>query len=166
MFYLRDIYINSAFLHSSSIFFSKWIVKRLYLIKVSKLQITNGNSNSYIKRYTLQIGEVEIYESYILAQLNEGITMNIEAVEKIIAIAKKHFPSQPFAYITIRKNSYAVDPMVYLKAFEIENFKAIAIVSDKFIDNHNVKIEKHFFNKPMNIFKTKEEAVTWAKTYL
>ncbi|MGH1388271.1 STAS/SEC14 domain-containing protein [Kordia sp.] len=130
------------------------------------MQIANGNSNSHIKKYTLQIGKVEIYENYMLAQLNEGITLNIESVGEIISIAHTHFPTQPFAYITIRKNSYAVDPMLYLKVFEIENLKAIAIVSDKFIDNHNVKIEKHFFNKPMNIFKTKEEAIIWSKTYL
>ena len=130
------------------------------------MQIANGNSNSYIKKYTLQIGKVEIYKNYMLAQLNEGITLNIESVGEIISIASKHFPTQPFAYITIRKNSYAVDPMLYLKVFEIENLKAIAIVSDKFIDNHNVKIEKHFFNKPMNIFKTKEEAIIWSKAYL
>lgn len=130
------------------------------------MRIANGNSNSFIKKYTLQIGKVEVYESYMLAQLNEGITLNIDSVGEIILIAKKHFPEKPFAYITIRKNSYAVDPMLYLKVFEIENLKAIAIVSDKFIDNHNVKIEKHFFNKPMSIFKTKDEAITWSKSHL
>ncbi|WP_420574227.1 STAS/SEC14 domain-containing protein [Kordia sp.] len=130
------------------------------------MQITNGNTNSFIKKYTLQIGEVEIYNDYMLAQLNEGITLNLESVHELIEIAQKHFPQQPFAYITIRKNSYAVDPMMYLKVFEIENLKAIAIVSDKFIDNHNVKIEKHFFNKPMSIFKTTNEAIYWAKSHL
>ncbi|MEM6687694.1 MAG: STAS/SEC14 domain-containing protein, partial [Bacteroidota bacterium] len=59
-----------------------------------------------------------------------------------------------------------VDPMVYLKVFEIQNLKAIAIVSDKFIDAHNVKIEKHFFNKPMQVFKTQKEAVIWINSFL
>jgi len=130
------------------------------------VHVINKNSNSHIKKYTLQIGEVEIYENYMVAQLNEGITLNIESVAEIIQIANKHFPTEPFAYITVRKNSYAVDPMLYLKVFEIENLKAITIVSNKFIDNHNVKIEKHFFNKPMRVFKTLEEAVTWSKTHL
>lgn len=130
------------------------------------MQIANGNKNSYLKKYVLSIGEVVIYEDYMLAQLNEGITLNIETVQEIVMIAKKHFPEKPFAYITVRKNSYAVDPMLYLKVFEIENLKAIAIVSKKYIDNHNVKIEKHFFNKPMNIFKTLPEAIDWAKSHL
>lgn len=130
------------------------------------MQIANENTNSYLKKYTLQIGKIEVYTNYMLAQLNEGITLNIESVSEILLIANKHFPKESFAYITIRKNSYAVDPMMYLKVFEIKNLKAIAIVSNKFIDNHNVKIEKHFFNKPMNIFKTLPEAVTWIKTYL
>lgn len=130
------------------------------------MQLTNGNKNSYLKRYLLSIGKIEIYEDYMVAQLNEGITLNIESVQEIILVAKKHFAQQPFSYITIRKNSYAVDPMLYLKVFEIENLKAIAIVSDKFIDNHNVKIEKHFFNKPMSIFKTLPEAISWAKNHL
>jgi len=130
------------------------------------LQLTNGHQNSYIQKYILNIGKIKIYEDYMVAQLNEGITLNVETVHEIILIAEKHFPKKPFAYITIRKNSYAVDPMLYLKVFEIENLKAIAIISSKFIDNHNVKIEKHFFNKPMNIFKTLSEAVSWAKQYL
>ena len=130
------------------------------------MQLTNGHQNSYIKKYTLGIGKIKIYEDYMVAQLNEGITLNIETVQEIILIAQKHFPKKPFAYITIRKHSYAVDPMMYLKVFEIENLKAIAIVSNKFIDSHNVKIEKHFFNKPMNIFKTLPDAVSWTKEYL
>lgn len=130
------------------------------------MQIANGNTNSYIKKYTLQIGKVEVYKTYLIAQLNEGITLNLESVGELLLISNKHFPKDPFAYITIRKNSYAVDPMMYLKIFEIENLKAIAIVSDKFLDNHNIKIEKHFFNKPMNIFKTLPEAITWATSLL
>ncbi|WP_430409415.1 STAS/SEC14 domain-containing protein [Kordia sp.] len=130
------------------------------------MQLANEHKNSHIKKYILSIGEIKIYEDYMVAQLNEGITLNIETVHEIILIAEKHFPKKPFAYITVRKHSYAVDPMLYLKVFEIENLKAIAIVSSKFIDNHNVKIEKHFFNKPMSIFKTILEAITWAKTYL
>ena len=130
------------------------------------MQIANQNTNSYIKKYTLQIGEVEIYTDYMLAQLNEGITLNIDTVSEIVSISNKHFPEKPFAYITVRKNSYAVDPMMYLKVFELENLKSIAVVSEKFIDNHNIKIEKHFFNKPMNIFKTLPEAITWATSHL
>jgi len=130
------------------------------------VHIANENTNSYIKKYTLQIGEVEIYDDYMLAQLNEGITLNVDTVSEIVSISYKHFPKKPFAYITVRKNSYAVDPMMYLKVFEIENLKSIAVVSKKFIDNHNIKIEKHFFNKPMNIFKTLPEAITWATSHL
>lgn len=130
------------------------------------MQIADEHRNSYIKKYTLQIGEVEVYENYMIAQLNEGITLNLESVRELLQISKTHFPKDPFVYITIRKNSYAVDPMMYLKVFEIENLKAVAIVSDKFIDTHNVKIEKHFFNKPMSIFKTLPEAITWATSHL
>lgn len=130
------------------------------------MKITDEHRNSYIKKYTLQIGEVEVYENYMIAQLNEGITLNLESVEELLLITKTHFPKDPFVYITVRKNSYAVDPMMYLKIFEIKNLKAIAIVSAKFIDNHNIKIEKHFFNKPMNIFETLPEAISWATAEL
>ncbi|MEM6718092.1 MAG: STAS/SEC14 domain-containing protein [Bacteroidota bacterium] len=130
------------------------------------MQIANENNNSYIKKYTLQVGEVEIYHNYMLAVINEGVTMNIDTASEVILIANKHFSATPFVYITVRKNSYSVDPMVYLKVIEIETLKAIAIVSDKFIDNHNVKIEKHFFNKPMQIFKTQEEAISWTNSLI
>lgn len=130
------------------------------------MHIANGHNKSYIKKYTLQVGEIEVYDTYIKAEINEGVTMNLETASELILISHKHFPTKPFVYITVRKNSYSVDPMVYLKVFEIENLKAIAIVSEKFIDNHNVKIEKHFFNKPMQIFKTKQEAIAWANSLL
>ncbi|MBC8754697.1 STAS/SEC14 domain-containing protein [Kordia sp. YSTF-M3] len=130
------------------------------------MQITNENKDSYIKKYTLQIGEVAVYENYMIAQLNEGITLNLDSIIEILHIKNEHFSKKPFAYITIRKNSYAVDPTMYLKVLEIENLKAIAIVSDKYIDSHNIKIEKHFFVKPMNIFKTLPEAITWATSHL
>lgn len=130
------------------------------------MQIANENTDSYLKRYILQIGEIEIYDNYMLAQLNEGITLDIDTVCEILTISQKHFPKKPFAYITIRKNSYAVDPTIYLKIFEIKNLKAIAIVSEKLIHVQNIKIEQHFYNKPMNIFKTLSEAITWVKSHL
>ena len=130
------------------------------------MQIANENTNSCLKKYVLHIGEVEIYDDFMLAQLNEGITLNIDTVGEILIIGRKHFPKKPFGYITIRKNSYAVDPTMYLKIFEIENLKAIAIVSEKIMDTHNIKIEKHFFNKPMNIFKSLPEAIIWVNTNL
>lgn len=130
------------------------------------MQVANGNNNSLIKKYALKIGQLEIYPNYAVAELNEGITLNEDSVAEMVSITHLHYANTPFAYITIRKNSYAVDPIMYLKIFEIENLKAIAIVSTKSLDNHNIKIERHFFKKPMNIFSSFKEALTWAKSYL
>lgn len=129
------------------------------------MELTNRDKNLCIKKYLLSIGSIKIYEDYIIAQLNEGITLNLESAQEFMLIAKKHFSSKPFTYITVRKNSYAVDPMLYLRAIKIRNLKAIAIVSNKPMDVENIKIEKHFFNKPMDLFKTLPEAISWGKIH-
>ena len=47
--------------------------------------------------------------------------------------------------------------------YHLENLKAFAIVSQKSIDMHNVKIEKHFYKKPMELFDNLAYAIKWVK---
>lgn len=123
--------------------------------------------NDVIKIYELEIGSVCVYDNYMIAQLNEGITLTLERVFELIGISEVHFRGRNFAYITIRNNSYAVDPTVYTHLQSLANLKAIAIVSKKDIDKQNFKIEKHFYgNNTMQLFKELEDALIWVKSML
>lgn len=130
------------------------------------MEVTASHTNGVVKQYLLGIGRVDIYNNFMVATLNEGITLTLERAFELIGISEIHFRNRDFVYITTRKNSYAVDPTMYSQIFLLENLKGIAIVSTKDIDAHNIKIEKHFYKKPMQLFGTLEEAKSWANNLL
>ncbi|WP_340198855.1 STAS/SEC14 domain-containing protein [Ascidiimonas sp. W6] len=128
------------------------------------MTLTNENS---IKCYKLEIGEVWVYEDFMVSKLNEGIVVTLERIFELIGISEVHFRDRNFAYITIRDNSYSIDPTIYIHIKNLSNLKAFAIVSVKAADKHNFKIEKHFFeSKPMRLFNRKEDAIAWVKKHL
>lgn len=116
-----------------------------------------------VREYQLDIGKVQVYDNYMVAIFDEGITLTLERVYQIIGISEIHFREKNFGYISLRKNSYAVDPTIYTYLRELENLKAFAIVSIKEMDMHNFKIEKLFFKKPMKFFIEFNNALAWVK---
>jgi hypothetical protein len=130
------------------------------------MEATTSHTNGVVKQYLLGIGQVDIYNNLMVATINEGITLTLERAFELIGISEIHFRNKNFVYITTRKNSYAVDPTIYSQIFFLENLKGIAIVSTKDIDAHNIKIEQHFYKKPMQLFSTLEDAKAWANNLL
>ena len=116
-----------------------------------------------VREYHLDIGKVQVFDKYMVGIFNEGATVTLERAYQIIGIAEIHFKDRNFGFISLRKNSYALDPIIYTYVRQIENLKAFAIVSVKQMDMHNFKIEKMFFKKPMKFFIDYNNAVTWVK---
>ncbi|MEM1257943.1 MAG: STAS/SEC14 domain-containing protein [Bacteroidota bacterium] len=119
-----------------------------------------------VKEYSLDIGTVQVYDHYIVATFDEGATVTLERAYQIIGISEIHFRNKKFGYISLRKNSYAIDPIIYTYLRGLENLKAFAIVSKKEIDMHNFKIEKMFYKKHMEFFIEFDNAVGWIKKRL
>ena len=119
-----------------------------------------------VKEYTLDIGVVQVYDNYIVSIFEEGATLTLERAYQIIGISEIHFRGKDFGYISLRKNSYAIDPIIYNYLRGLENLKAFAIVSKKEIDMHNFKIEKMFYKKNMEFFIEYENALAWMKKRL
>lgn len=119
-----------------------------------------------VKEYQLDIGTVQVYDNYMVSTFEEGATVTLERAYQIIGISEIHFRGRPFGYISLRKNSYAIDPIIYTYLRGLENLKAFAIVSKKEIDMHNFKIEKLFYKKNMEFFIEYENALTWVKKRL
>lgn len=116
-----------------------------------------------VKEYHLDIGVVQVFDNYMVSIFKEGVTVTLERAYQIIGISEIHFREKKFGYISLRKNSYAVDPVIYTYVRGLENLKAFAIVSKKEIDMHNFKIEKMFYKKNMEFFIEYENAVSWTK---
>lgn len=119
-----------------------------------------------VREYNLDIGTVQVYDDYIVSTFEEGATLTLERVYQIIGISEIHFRNKDFGYISLRKNAYAIDPIIYTYIRELEHLKAFAIVSKKEIDMHNFKIEKMFYKKNMEFFIEYENALTWIKKRL
>ena len=116
-----------------------------------------------VREYTLDVGTVQVYENYMVANFDEGATITLERAYQIIGISEIHFRGKDFGYISLRQNSYAIDPTIYTYIRQLENLKAFAIVSVKEIDMHNFKIEKLFYKKQMKFFIEIENALAWVK---
>jgi hypothetical protein len=114
-----------------------------------------------IKTLHYEFGEVRVFKNFVVVVMKEGITVKPEYNEDLVNISKEYFKDIPFGYITYRKNSYAVNPMIYLKTSKIENLIAFAVVSDAGLKVSNLEIEKRFFKKPFEHFNNLDDAKDW-----
>ncbi|MCB0465021.1 MAG: hypothetical protein KDC78_04995 [Aequorivita sp.] len=108
-----------------------------------------------------EFGEIRVFENFVVVVMKEGITVKPEYNDDLEDISKKYYKGKKFGYITYRKNSYAVNPLVYLKTSEIENLAAFAVVSANGLKASNLEIEKRFLKKPLKHFTNMDEAKNW-----
>jgi hypothetical protein len=116
-----------------------------------------------VREYHLDIGKVQVFENYMVSIFDEGATLTLERAYQIIGISEIHFREKNFGFISLRKNSYAIDPTIYNYLRELKNLRAFAVVSVKEIDMHNFKIEKLFYKGPMKFFIDYDNALAWVK---
>ncbi|MCL6266389.1 STAS/SEC14 domain-containing protein [Flagellimonas myxillae] len=130
------------------------------------MRIASNKKAIIVREYQLDIGIVQVFDDYMVATFEEGATMTLERAYQIIGISEIHFREKDFGYISLRKNSYAVDPTIYNYLRGMQNLKAFAIVSKKEIDMHNFKIEKLFYKGNMEFFIEFDNALAWVKKRL
>ena len=128
-----------------------------------EMNVGSTKKTIIVREYNLEIGTIQVYQDYMVATFEDGATLTLERAYQIIGISEIHFRDKPFGYISLRKNSYAIDPTIYSYLRELDNMKAFAIVSVKEIDMHNFKIEKLFYKKPMKFFIEFDNALLWVK---
>lgn len=119
-----------------------------------------------VKEYLLDIGSILVYDNYMVSLIKQGATIDLEKTYQIIGIAELHFRDKNFGYISLRKNSFALDPIIYTYLRGLKNLKAFAIVTTKEIDMHNFKIEKLFYKKAMKLFLDFDSANHWVQQRL
>jgi hypothetical protein len=127
------------------------------------MKLGQSKKTVVVKEYQLEVGKIQVFENYMVSIFEEGATLTLERVYQILGISEIHFRNKDFGFISLRKNSYAVDPTVYSYLRSLDNLKAFAIVSVKEIDMHNFKIEKLFYKKPMKFFIQFDNALAWVK---
>ncbi len=119
-----------------------------------------------IKEFDLEFGTVSVHDNILIAKLNEGVLFGVESNRKLLEIGQEIFQGQDYGYISYRLNSYAVDPMVYRESANVENLKAIAVVSDNEMTRKNAEtLEKKFYKCPnsFEVFEDLSTAMEWIK---
>ena len=110
----------------------------------------------------LDFGSVAIYKNHMIAIMDEGITIKPEFNDILKDIVEEYYPDKPFAYISRRLNSYAVDPTIYKRCSEIENLVGIAVVSNQPYSKSSVNVEKLFYDKLFVYYNDLDSAIKWA----
>ncbi|MCK8524111.1 hypothetical protein M0D21_21215 [Aquimarina sp. D1M17] len=114
-----------------------------------------------ITSYDFGYCRAEVYNDHVIVYINNGVTVSPENISELNFVTKKHFENKLYIYITVRVNSYTVDPMIYLESNKIENLLGFAIVSKDSKQISQVKIEKVFTNKKIKQFRTLKKALQW-----
>ncbi|GGW87810.1 hypothetical protein [Salegentibacter mishustinae] len=112
----------------------------------------------------LEFGQVRIFQNILIAELTEGVLFNANNNSELLKIGHEVFKNRPYGYISLRKNSYAVDPLVYREAALAENLKAIAVVSENELiklNAHNVERQFYKDSGSFEVFDSLEEAINW-----
>ncbi|MGY0392347.1 hypothetical protein ACW5R3_07325 [Bizionia sp. KMM 8389] len=107
-------------------------------------------------------GSLAFYENYVIAVMNEGVTVTIALNQKLYELARNFFGNKPFVYITYRKNSYSVDPRVYFETPKLKTLVGFAVVLTDLSKIDNTDFERNFSSLPFKRFNSIKEAKTWA----
>lgn len=120
----------------------------------------------HTKELNLEFGQVYVLDNILITELKEGLLFNAEKNQKLIELAQDIFQGKPYGHISNRKNSYAVDPLVYRDSAKVLNLKAIAIVTDSEIVKLNVnQVERKFYrsHNSFEVFDNLDQAINWIK---
>lgn len=107
-------------------------------------------------------GELTFHDHYMVAVMNEGVTISIDLNSELYEIARAYFKDKNFVYITHRKNSYSVDPNIYFETSKIKNLIGFAIVLGDSVKIDNTDFESIFISIPFKSFTSLEKATIWA----
>ena len=77
------------------------------------MKVRPAKNKVIVREYHLDIGKIQVFKNYMVAIFDEGATLTLERAYQVIGISEIHFRDRNFGYISLRKNSYAVDPTVY-----------------------------------------------------
>ncbi len=123
-------------------------------------------NDKLIEKYNLNLGTYYFFESYFIAEINEGEVITLEKLNDLIPLVQKHYgDGKPFSYISNRINSHSISPVDYLSCplNGMENFNGYGVVSYSRLCEKSIQVEKHFAKKPFYQFENLDQAINWSK---
>ncbi len=123
--------------------------------------------NHHKKHYSIQLGEIIFFDSFVIVEVNEGLNIDFKDLKEFSVLTREHFGLDNFGLISNRINSYSI-VLSDAKLFDdfFSNISVFATVSYSSIAKQVFKIENHFFNNSRKQFSSLDGAVNWVKANL
>ncbi|TBW29370.1 STAS/SEC14 domain-containing protein [Gramella sp. KN1008] len=115
------------------------------------------------KQVELGFVNLSFYKDHVISSIKEGSVIELEEINALLNECKKFFGDKPHIYISIRKNNYNVNPLMYSLLNDYKALKGIAIVTGKPQTLSTAIFESKFAHLPFKVFVNLEEAKLWVK---
>ena len=127
--------------------------------------MSKRENSDFIKKHTLDIGEISFYKKYLIVRINNGVSLDYESASPILELAYFYYSDQkPFVYITDRINSYSFNPTAHFTTTRnFPNVKGYAVVAHNSLKRNIAVMEQQFLNIPKKIFTSVDDAIAWAE---
>lgn len=119
-----------------------------------------------IETLELKFATLKFYKDFVVSKIKEDIVLDKNYTDELVKACSGIYMGKKFIYISLRFNSYNVDPTIYVNLEKTTNLWGIAIVSENAAALEMAVFEKNFAKFPFEIFTEFEQALTWAKEIL
>lgn len=113
------------------------------------------------KQVELDFTTLIFFNDYVISTVKNDIVLEKDQVHKLKENCREFFGDKDFAFISVRKNNFNVNPIIYLN-LEDTKVRGIAIVSEDFSRLQTANFEKQFSPVPFELFQNIDEARAWA----
>ncbi|WP_373057458.1 hypothetical protein [Zunongwangia sp. H14] len=111
----------------------------------------------------LEHATLEFYNNYVIAIVKEDVVVGRTEVNSYIKACTNFFCGTTFVYISLRKNAYNVNPVIYSGEMrKLKNLAGMAIVCHQPSKINTAKYERNFVNFPYEIFTSLDDALEWS----
>ncbi len=117
------------------------------------------------KTIDLEFAEIQLFDTYAISSIKEGVMFNAPHLEAFFEIFKLHYGNKPFVSIANRKNDYTVDPQLF-KTMRLPEIAAIGVVCHTDSSYQIALFEREFYPGVFMIFKEMDECIEWAEKLL
>tara|TARA_B100001093_G_scaffold347263_1_gene331874 strand:+ start:12836 stop:13222 length:387 start_codon:yes stop_codon:yes gene_type:complete len=114
-----------------------------------------------VATYELEYGLVKVSAKTIHVYFNVDAIIDLETVYQLIGISEVHFRNQTFGVLLDYQNQYTIDPHALNFLAKVEHFKGLALLTHQQKAILNFGIVKLFFEKPIEVFYSLENAELW-----
>lgn len=90
------------------------------------------------------MGTFEFHELYMVSEIAEGVHFEYEDAHVVEEYARKYYQGRPFGYISRRKNSSSINPLVYIEhpPCELLGMVSFAAVVYRAVSEYSAQVEK------------------------